>query len=317
MRFKAFIAPIITIIIAEGFKHIPWLNDIYTEYIYPILFRILHTISGISPFSIYDILVVASILVLLSGVVLLWFKRYRWIYVKTVILSVLWIYGWFYICWGANYFGKDFYERTSIPKVEYDSLTYSKFLHEFCDSLNSSYDSTNLYLSAKELRSAIKELYTPICSTYNLPTLPKLYAIKDMLYPRIYAAVGVTGYYGPILSEIHNNSLLLPEEVAFTTAHETAHLLGVTSEAEANLYGYLVTTSSNDKAIRFSGYFETMPYILNNARKVLNDSTYRAIYTKIDPKIMELHEKNEYIGKVCVEKRPKRCKMQLTTPICV
>ena len=82
MKFKAFIAPVITIIIAEGFKHIPWLNDIYTNYIYPVLFKILHTISSILPFSIYDILVVASILVLFSGVIFLWFKRYRWIYPK-------------------------------------------------------------------------------------------------------------------------------------------------------------------------------------------------------------------------------------------
>ena len=185
MKFKAFIAPIITIIIAEGFKHIPWLNDIYTNYIYPVLFKILHTISSILPFSIYDILVVASILVLLSGVIFLWFKRYRWIYVKTIVISILWIYGWFYLCWGANYFGKDFYERTSIPKAEYDSLTYSKFLAEFRDSLNSTYDTTNIFKSAKELRSSIKELYTPICSSYNLPSLPKSYTTKDMLYPDI------------------------------------------------------------------------------------------------------------------------------------
>lgn len=291
MKFKAFIAPVITIIIAEGFKHIPWLNDIYTNYIYPVLFKILHTISSILPFSIYDILVVASILVLFSGVIFLWFKRYRWIYVKTIVISILWIYGWFYLCWGANYFGKDFYERTSIPKAEYDSLTYSQFLAEFRDSLNSTYDTTNIFKSAKELRSSIKELYLPICSSYNLPSLPKLYTTKDMLYPGIYAAVGVTGYYGPILSEIHINSLLLPEEVAFTTAHETAHLLGVTSEAEANLYGYLVTTSSPDKAVRFSGYFEIMPYILNNARKVVNDSTYRALYESINPEIFKLYAK--------------------------
>ncbi len=291
MKYKGFIAPLITITLAEGFKHIPWLNGIYTEHIYPILFKVLHSISSLLPFSIYDTLVVIAILMLLSGIVFLWFKRYRWRYVKTIIISVLWIYGWFYLSWGVNYFGKDFYERTSIPKAQYDSLTYSKFLNEFCDSLNATFDTTNLYLSAKELRSPIGELYAPICSKYNLPTLPSSYRAKDMLYPRIYAAVGVTGYYGPLLSEIHNNTLLLPEERPFTMAHETAHLLGVTSEAEANLYAYLVTTSSSNKAIRFSGYFETMPYVLNNARRILNDSSYREVYKGINPKIFELYAK--------------------------
>lgn len=292
MKVKGFIYPIVAIAIAESFKHIPSLNAIYTEYIYPVLFKILHTISSILPFSIYDILVVAAILTLLSGVVILWFKRYRWRYVRFIVLSLLWIYAWFYIGWGINYFGKDFYERTSIPKAEYDSLTYNKFIKEFCDSLNSTYNLENKYLDFDELRTPIKNSYKDICSTYNLPNIPNAYTPKDMSYPRVYAAVGVTGYYGPLLSEVHNNPLLKPEERPFTMAHETAHLLGVTNEAEANLYAYLVTTASPERSIRFSGYFVTMPYILSNARKLLGDSLYTEVYNSINPEIMKLYIEN-------------------------
>ena len=142
------------------------------------------------------------------------------------------------------------------------------------------------------MRIDIETQYNTICSIYNLPKLPSIYKPKSMLYSRVYAAVGVTGYYGPLLSEIHLNSYLLADEKPFLMAHETAHLLGVTSEAEANLYGYLVTTSSSNKAIRFSGYFEMIPFVLNNYRKTVNDSTYAKVYQSINPEIFKLYNEN-------------------------
>ena len=291
-KLKSYIAPIVAIAVSECLKHIPVLTDLYTDHIYPIILNTFHTISSILPFSIYDILVVISILMLLSGIVFVFIKRYRKLYFKTILLSVLWIYAWFYLAWGVNYFGKDFYERTSIPKANYDSLAYDKFINKFCDSLNSTFIDRDTNLVQCDMRIDIETQYNTICSIYNLPKLPSIYKPKSMLYSRVYAAVGVTGYYGPLLSEIHLNSYLLADEKPFLMAHETAHLLGVTSEAEANLYGYLVTTSSSNKAIRFSGYFEMIPFVLNNYRKTVNDSTYAKVYQSINPEIFKLYNEN-------------------------
>ncbi|MBP3419921.1 MAG: DUF3810 domain-containing protein [Marinifilaceae bacterium] len=290
LKYKKFIIAILLIGIVELFKRVTFLTDLYTDHIYPVLFKLLHNISGVLPFSIYDVLVVAAILLLASGICFIWFRRYRSGYLKTILLSLMWIYIWFYFGWGINYFGKDFYERSSIEKAKYDSLQYDTFVHKFCDSLNSTYSSENRYMTGNELRIEVYSLYDTICSKYNLPTLPENFSTKEMLFPRIYAAVGVTGYYGPLLAEVHHNSYLLPVEEPFTMAHETAHLLGITSEAEANLYAYLVTTSSQDRATRFSGYFQVMPYILNNYRKSVNDSTYRILFKQIKPEIMDLYK---------------------------
>ena len=305
-KYKYYIAPIVAIAISECFKHIPILTGIYTNYIYPIILNTFHIISGILPFSIYDILVVVSILMLLSGIVFIFIKRYRKLYFKTILLSVLWIYAWFYLAWGVNYFGKDFYERTSIPKANYDSLAYDKFIHKFCDSLNSTFIDRDTIFDYSDVRIDIKSQYATICSTYNLPQLPILYRPKNMLYSRVYAAVGVTGYYGPMLSEIHLNRYLLADEKPFLMAHETAHLLGITNEAEANLYGYLVTTSSPNKATRFSGYFEMMPFVLNNYRKTVNDSTYSKIYQSINPEIFKLYNENRRYWSSLKRERAKK-----------
>ena len=54
--------------------------------------------------------------------------------------------------------------------------------------------------------------------------------------------VAVTGYMGPFFTEFNLNQELLSVEYPFTYAHELAHRLGIASEAEANLYAYLVTS---------------------------------------------------------------------------
>lgn len=69
--------------------------------------------------------------------------------------------------------------------------------------------------------------------------------------------VGVTGSMGPFFCEFTLNGDLLPSQYPATYAHELAHLLGITSEAEANFYAYQVCTRSQVQAIRFSGY---LPY---------------------------------------------------------
>ena len=76
-----------------------------------------------------------------------------------------------------------------------------------------------------------------------------------MLWSRLMSRVAVTGYMGPFFTEFNLNQELLSVEYPFTYAHELAHRLGIASEAEANLYAYLVTSAAQEPAIRFSGYF--------------------------------------------------------------
>ena len=49
---------------------------------------------------------------------------------------------------------------------------------------------------------------------------------------------GGIGVYGTVFTEYNLNPDLLPVQYPFTYAHEMAHVLGISSEAEANLYGF-------------------------------------------------------------------------------
>lgn len=63
---------------------------------------------------------------------------------------------------------------------------------------------------------------------------------KPMLISPMMSSVGVLGYMGPFLNEFNLNRDLLAVQYPFTYAHEMAHVLGISNEAEANLYGFLV-----------------------------------------------------------------------------
>mgnify|MGYP000518441482 CR=1 FL=1 len=117
--------------------------------------------------------------------------------------------------------------------------------------------------------------------------------------------VAVTGYMGPFFTEFNLNQELLSVEYPFTYAHELAHRLGIASEAEANLYAYLVTSAAQEPAIRFSGYFSMAEISLaaspkvklhqaldagdKRAQKVLTEEQYQEIVKRIRPEIVELY----------------------------
>ena len=68
-----------------------------------------------------------------------------------------------------------------------------------------------------------------------------------------------------------------------------AHVLGVSSEAEANYYSYLICTTSSVREIRFSGYFSLLPYVLSNAYQVLPESDFKAWQETLRPEIIALY----------------------------
>ena len=105
--------------------------------------------------------------------------------------------------------------------------------------------------------------------------------------------VGVSGSMGPFFCEFTLNGDLLPSQYPATYTHELAHLLGITSEAEANFYAYQVCTRSQVESIRFSGHFSVLSHILGNARRLMTEEEYNELFKRIRPEIIELARSNQ------------------------
>lgn len=114
-----------------------------------------------------------------------------------------------------------------------------------------------------------------------------------MLFTPLISMVGVTGSMGPFFCEFTLNGDLLPSQYPATYAHELAHLLGISSEAEANFYAYQVCTRSQARGIRFCGYFSVLGHVLTNARRLMDEEEYKELFNRIRPEIIEQAKSNQ------------------------
>ena len=205
-----------------------------------------------------------------------------------IVEFLFWIYAWFYFSWGINYFRKDFYARTQIVYSAYSEEDFKNFLESYTINLN------NSWVASQEIElSIIKEEairgYSEIYDEFSLIFPSNAPYPKPMLLNSFMSSVGVLGYINPFFNEIELNKDLLPIQYPSSYTHEMAHILGVSGEAEANFYSFLICSRSNIPEIRYSAYFNLLPYVAGNTRSLLDDNEYSSWLNSINPQIIEDH----------------------------
>lgn len=269
----------------------PALGEAYARKIYPLLSVVLSRFSSLFPFSIGDCFIYGSITGLLAYLVYASLRRRPWKQTLGRTIEYLsWVYVWFYLAWGLNYFRADFFTRTETTYVAYSSDQFKSFLTTYTDSLNAS------FISFEEIDKSLvsdeaKKGYREIAGCFGLNQPAGYLQAKPMLVTPLMSGVGVLGYMGPFFHEYNLNPDLLPVQYPFTYAHEMAHVLGIANEAEANLYGFLVCTRSHVPEIRFSGYFGLFTYVLGNAYQLLDEAEFNKWLETVSPEVKELYNK--------------------------
>lgn len=269
----------------------PDMGEAYARNVYPYISGALSCFSSLFSFSIGDCLIYGSMAGLLAYLVYAIVKKRSWrATAGRMIEYLLWIYVWFYLAWGLNYFRKDFFTRTEIPYAAYSADAFRSFLSTYTDSLNASFvpvEKIDKALVAEE----VKKGYHEIAGRFSLVSPSGYLHPKPMLMPFLMSGVGVLGYMGPFFTEYNLNPDLLPVQYPFTYAHEMAHVLGISSEAEANLYGFLVCSRSGVPEIRFSAYFALLPYVLSNAYGLLSEEEFNEWKETISPEVKDLYNR--------------------------
>lgn len=276
-------------------QSLPALGAIYAKQIYPAIAYILSSFSHLIPFAIGDLFIALSIAgVLLYPIYARCFQKKKW---KRILLNdleyLLWIYIWFYAAWGLNYSQPNFYQRTDIPYTAYTPENLRSFVDDYVENLNASYvDVTTI--NEDLIRQETVHGYNQISDTLGVHRpFHKSPRVKTMLFTPLISMVGVTGSMGPFFCEFTLNGNLLPSQYPATYAHELAHLLGVSSEAEANFYAYQVCTRSQAREIRFCGYFSVLNHVFSNARRLMDEAEYKELFNRIRPEIIELARRNQ------------------------
>ena len=189
--------------------------------------------------------------------------------------------------------GDLFYQRTEIPYTAYTPEIFQEFVDDYITQLNRSYTPVNS-INQDLIREETVRIYHQLSDSLGVHRPPHEHPrVKTMLFTPFISMVGVTGSMGPFFCEFTLNGDLLPVNYPATYAHELAHLLGITSEAEANFYAYQVCTRSEAMGIRFSGYFSILGHVLGNAQRLLPEEKYTRLFKRIRPEIIELAKNNQ------------------------
>lgn len=154
-----------------------------------------------------------------------------------------WVYVWFYLAWGLNYYRDNIYIRLQTPPIAYEEAHFKSFLTDYTARLNATYQAETK-IDAQTLRNEIGAFYTNLSSVYGLTKPQSWQTPKEFIFTPIYSKVSVLGSMGPFFSEAQLNADLPEVQYPFTYAHEFSHLLGVSNEAEANYWAYRACTES-------------------------------------------------------------------------
>ncbi len=283
------------------FRHQEGWADFYSQHIYPYISFILTSFSNIFTFSIGEIFITVAVITLIAYPIVAIIKRKGWkITLFNIYEKLSWVYIWFYLAWGINYSQMGILDRLNLDDRIITKEQFYSFAVNYVDSLNLSYeDISKIDFDTVDWRSgSLAELlmentvdaYKEISYTLGINTpLVDRPRVKMMTFYPINSMVGVSGSMAPFFCEFTVNPDVLPFDYPSTYTHEMAHLLGITSEAEANFYAYRVCTNSKIPLVKFSGYYAVLPYVLINARRTLDSEQYKHLVSNINPNIIELY----------------------------
>lgn len=261
------------------------LGEWYARHLYPVISAFLSGLTSFIPFSLEEITVIAIAIGLTGYPFYAKYRKRTWRTITGHELEMIaWTYVWFYIGWGLNYFRTDYYERMNLEEIPYETHTFEAFLKDYTHALNASY-TPQMKIDRHQIIDNIKQIYQQYPSECHLLKPRSFQRPKTVLFNRLYSSTGVLGFMGPFFNESQLNNDLLPHEYPFTYAHELAHLLGVSSEAEANFWAYQTCIRSPQPSIRYSGYLGILGYVWTNVQMSLPEEKQQAFIAHIRPEI--------------------------------
>jgi prepilin-type N-terminal cleavage/methylation domain-containing protein len=260
-------------------------GDFYATRIYPGLSAALSWVASPFGFSLTEVAIVVAILAFV-WIIVRAIRKHKpwWKCVLGELALLLGVVAWLYIGWGFNYFRSDIYTRTGTTPMPYEEAELQAFLKVFAEELNENWCEVEK-VDPKQIEAEIKAWYAALPEECGLCKPRPWQHPKRMIFNRLHSAVGVLGYIGPAFDELHVNRDVSPLEYPFIYAHEYSHVLGVSSEAEANFWAFEACRASADQAVRYSGWYMLLSHTQVNIRSILGREAWEAWSETLIPEV--------------------------------
>lgn len=235
----------------------------------------LASITSVFPFSVFEIFVIAAP-VLLIYVVLFIFRatsdniRKRFISILSVFSFILSLY---ILTLGISY------KAPSVIRMYGDNITKEQIIssaEKLTDYVNEISGNINNLPHLSELRDELSDSYAEILFDYgyDMQTFPRP---KRVILSRLLSYAGCLALYSFPTGEVNINAEIPEYTVPFTVAHEYAHVMGISSERDANFFGFLSCAHSENLYIKYSGLLSGLEYLLLDIYTA-DSSSYNNIY---------------------------------------
>jgi hypothetical protein len=270
---------------------VPDVAECYGRNVYPAIAAVSSRISGIFPFSLFDVFITLLILLIPASIIL---PATRVIALKKMLTILFFvIFGtisWFYLSWGINYFRHDVYRRTGTVQAQFDTTEFKIFLDKYVEDINAACISVDK-IDLQKVDKAIENAYSTMAERLQITYPCGKRRTKRMIYQSIMTKMGVSGYFGPFFNEVHVNFYPEPLDIPYTLAHEKAHQFGVASEAECNLYAFVACVASEMPEVRYSGYLGAFGYVFSYARRLMPNE-FKNCIERLDKRILSDYKRS-------------------------
>ncbi len=276
---------LVTFGLTELFNRFPKATEtVYSQTLFPVFAFLLSFISKWVTFSVddafYGLLAIFLVTILLMTIFRkIKFGRFMLLLIQTLAVCYILFY-WF---WGFNYYRNGINDRLQIVRSKPDTVQFVKVLENLIAQTNDSY-CTFESISKSEISALVESSYQKNASFLKLRYPSGTRIPKPITLSSFFAKAGIAGYYGPFFSEVHLNDSLLMIEYPQVLAHESAHQFGITSEAEANFYSWLVCSQSPSKQLQYSANINMVNYFLSQGKGLHN---FKGLVHQIDKPVID------------------------------
>jgi hypothetical protein len=271
--------------LTELFSRFPQLTEkVYSQTLYPVIAGLLSFLSNWASFSVDDLFYGLTAFFLITILVLTIFRKIKFgRFLLLVFQTLACCYVLFYWLWGFNYYRSGINQRLQISPSKPDTAEFVKVIEKLINQTNSSYCQFDS-ITKHDIEVLIESSYQKNASFLKIKYPSGTRTPKPITLSSFFAKAGIAGYYGPFFSEVHLNDSLLMIEYPQVLAHESAHQFGVTGEAEASFYSWLVCSQSESKQLRYSAHLNTLTYFLPQAKQLHN---FKQLIQKINKPVFD------------------------------
>lgn len=256
------------------------------------LIKAANALTGRISFSLFEILIYAAVALAISFfifiIVALCRKQFRralnsFVNLALIVVIVGTVYGAFAILpYGRAPADIPAYENSQLEGEKVYDMTES-YIAELSRlaKIQDRADNGELVISGglEGLNESLQATYERVLtSDYYYDTASKL---KKWLWPELMSAFSISGIFFAPTAECNVCTAYYTTTTVAAAAHEMAHSKGVQRESDANLVSYYVMLNSEDKLVKYVGYYTLVNKMLLFVRDWCTEEEYEQLYAML------------------------------------